>query len=130
METSAHSVLYFIYGFAQGWLTPLLAVAISVIYFMAAPKTQSVVLRFVASAHGLSIAALFMGALFVHRSGNANPRFGEPFLLLSLLPLALIGGSFFLYRGKKLVHLLQIPNLLCLLWTVFVGSMAVTGNWL
>lgn len=130
MEATDQNILTFLFAFAQGWLTPFMTTVISIVYFTTSPRTQSILPRLLASAHGLSIAVLYLCALSVHWVGKASPDYEMPFYFLSLLPLFLIIGSFFLFRGRKLIHLLQIPNLLCLLWTFFVGSMAVTGNWL
>jgi Ni,Fe-hydrogenase I cytochrome b subunit len=60
----------------------------------------------------------------------ATPRLATPFLVLLLLPLSLIVDSFFLFRGRRIFHWLQVLNILCLIWTGFVGGMAVTGHWL
>jgi hypothetical protein len=49
---------------------------------------------------------------------------------LLLVPATLIAASFFLYKGPKSLHWLQLINIACLLWTGFVGGMAVTGDWL
>jgi 4-hydroxybenzoate polyprenyltransferase len=54
----------------------------------------------------------------------------RPFALASVLPVALIVFSFIRFRGQRTVHFLQTVNLLCFIWTLFVGSMAVTGDWL
>ena len=50
--------------------------------------------------------------------------------MLLLVPFASIIASFFLFRGPKLIHLLQLVNVLLLLWTGVVGGIAVTvGGW-
>ena len=115
MNSAGHSFIQSILGFAQGWLAPILAVAISIVYFRASPKTQALVLRLVASAHGVSIALLYFGALSFLWRAKADPALETAFFLISLIPVALIGVSFAFYRGGKLVHFLQIPNALCLL---------------
>jgi len=107
-------------------LPPLLAVAISVIYFMTSPRGEPVARRLLASAHGVIIAVLYVGAIYIWLSGNSQREFGTPFLLLLLVPFAAIIASFFFFRGPKLIHLLQLVNILLLLWTGVVGGVAVT----
>lgn len=114
----------------QFWLAPLVALAISILFFLASPKEQGLARRCAASAHGLSIAALFFGAMQFHWSGAFHPAYQRPFGYMALLPLALIVLSFFYFRGAKSFHFLHIFSILCLAWVFFIGSMAVTGNWL
>jgi hypothetical protein len=130
METAEPSILIVLFGFAQSLLVPLLAAGVSGIYFFTSPKAQPIGSRIAASAHGLTIAAIYFLAMTVFWADKAQPMYGGPFVLLLLLPILLAVLSFFLYKGHKTVHLLQILNLLCLAWTFFIGGMAVTGQWL
>jgi hypothetical protein len=109
---------------------PLLAVAISAIYFMTSPRSEPVARRLLASAHGAVIAVIYVGAISIWLSGDSQRGFGTPFLLLLLAPLASIIASFFFYRGPKLIHLLQLVNIVLLVWTGVVGSIVVSvGGW-
>jgi hypothetical protein len=118
------------------WLTwssyvlvaPALAAAVSGVYFVASPRAEPLRNRILASAHGATIALLYVLAWIVLISGQSNLRLGTPFSFLLLLPLFLIIVSFFFYRGRKVVHWLQIINVVCLLWTGFTGIMLVTGE--
>jgi hypothetical protein len=130
METTDPNILISLFGFAQSLLAPLLAAGVSVIYFFNSPRTQPIGHRIAASAHGLSISAIYFLAMTVFWANKAQPMYGGPFILLLLLPILLAILSFFLYKGRKTVHLLQVVNLLCLAWTFFIGGMAVTGQWL
>ena len=130
MESTSLSIVAVLFGWAQGLLAPVLALAISVIYFISSPRSEPVARRLLASAHGAVITTLYMGAMAIFWAQKANPQFITPFLLLLPVPLVLIVVSFFIYRGRKAIHFLQLLNLLCLGWTFFVGSMAVTGDWL
>ena len=130
MEATSSNFLAALSGWAQGLLAPLLALGISGVYFLTSPKSESLIKRLLASAHGVAIAILYMAAMIVFWSHKANESFGTPYLLSLSVPLILIVVSFFAYRGRKAIHLLQVLNLLCLAWTLFIGSMAVTGNWL
>jgi hypothetical protein len=109
-------------------LAPMLAVAISGVYFVASPRAQPTRDRILASAHGVAMALLYVVAWIALLSGQSNPRLGTPFGFSLLLPLCLIILSFFFYRARKVVHCLQIINVVCLLWTGFAGGMLITGE--
>ena len=130
MESSVSHVLSVASAIIQGVLAPLLAISISIAYYRASPRAEPLFKRIVASAHGVTIALLYVIAILVWRVGMATPRLATPFLVLLLLPLSLIVASFFLFRGRRIFHWLQVFNFLCLIWTGFVGGMAVTGDWL
>lgn len=130
MESVPQGIVGAVFAWSQWMLAPILALGISAVYFFTSPKTEVLSKRLLASAHGLAITLLYAAAMVVFRTNSANPKFGGPFLLSLMIPLLLIVVSFFVYRGIKAVHWLQLLNLLCLGWTYFIGSMAVTGNWL
>lgn len=130
MESTSLNIIAVLFGWAQGLLAPILALVISVVYFISSPRAEPLPKRILASAHGAVITAIYMGAMTVFLAQKANPKFITPFLFSLLVPLLLIAVSFFVYRGRKTVHFLQLLNLLCLGWTFFIGSMAVTGDWL
>jgi hypothetical protein len=54
------------------------------------------------------------------------PRPNHPFAVLVIVPVSLTLISFFVYRGPKVVHWLQVPGTACLLWTGFARAMPVT----
>lgn len=116
--------------FLEFWGAPIFSVLVSGIYFRSSPSSVPLRMRLFASAHGIAIASLYFVAMGIWRSGTSRASYGIPFLCLLTIPLVLIGVSFFCFRGSRLLHLLQIVNLLCLVWTAFIGSMAVTGDWL
>ena len=130
MESTSQSIIIVLSAWAQGMLAPVLALSVSAVYFFTSPKTEVLSKRLLASAHGLSIAALYLVAMTIFWANSAHPKFQVPFLFSLAIPALLIGTSFFVYRGSKTVHFLQLLNLLCLGWTFFIGSMAVTGRWL
>jgi hypothetical protein len=118
------------------WLTwsgyvlvaPVLAAAISGVYFVVSPRTQPLRSRILASAHGVTIALLYAAAWMVLISGQSSLWLGNLFAFSLLLPLSLIIISFFFYQGPKSVHWLQVINVACLLWTGVTGIMLVTGE--
>jgi hypothetical protein len=109
----------------------LVMVAISIAYFWLGRREPSLVTRILVSAHGVFAAALYLGALGLWEVTRAyRPWAGWPFLLLHLIPIASIIYALFRFSGPKLLHLSQIANLGCMVYTYFVGGMAVTGDWL
>ena len=111
-------------------LVPAMAFAVSAAYVYASPPATSVGHTLVTSAHGASIASIYLAAMSVFWTNRANPEFQKPFLTALLVPVILIIVSLVAFRGRKSIHFLQIFNVLFLAWTFFIGSMAVTGNWL
>ena len=118
------------FGLAQFWFAPMVALAISAVYFVTSPKNQPMAQRFAASGHGAVICILYLTAMACWILGVSKRSYGFPFAVLLLFPVLLMGLSFFLYRGPRFVHGFQVLNLLCLAWTFFIGGMAVTGDWL
>jgi hypothetical protein len=112
------------------WLwAPLVAAAVSVVYFQSSKSSRRFE-RFATSIHGALLAVLYFGALGIHSLGLANPMLGKAFWLSLLVPCGLALYAMARFSGNKQVHFLQLANLLAALWIWFVGTMAVTGNWL
>ena len=130
MQSEVPSVLNAAFAIAQFWFAPILALATSAIYFATSPPNQKLSWKLGASAHGASIAALYVAALVVNEIGSPSPSYGTPFTISLLIPCGLILLSLNLYKGRKSVHVLQLINIVCIAWTFFIGSMAITGNWL
>ena len=102
----------------------------SVIYFRVSPAEAPLANRIGSSAHGLFIALLHLGALYIAAEQLHGDRFGIPFVVLCFIGVVLIGYSFWSFRGNKHVHWLQVINVLWLFGLLFLGGMAVTGRWL
>ena len=97
------------------------AVLISVAYFLSSDPKQSFARRVLASTHGITIALLYLGAWMVNLTQYANDKWARPFAGLMVIPLGLRATAFVAFRGRKMVHLLQLPLLLCLLWVWLRG---------
>jgi heme/copper-type cytochrome/quinol oxidase subunit 4 len=111
-----------IFGSGYTLMVPLSALAVSVAYYRNSPTTQPVLLRLLASAHGVSIALLWSLMLFwIAQSQDAAWRL-TAFECLLLLPVALIIVSFFVFQGPRKVHLLQAVNLGSLIYVGLVGA--------
>jgi hypothetical protein len=101
-----------------------------VYYFFDFEETQHRV-RILVSAHGALGALLYVVALFVWDvSPNHRPWAAWPYALLFLLPLASIVYSFVRFRGPKWLHVIQLANLWAFPYALFIGGMAITGDWL
>jgi hypothetical protein len=124
------SAASYVAAWTQWLLAPLLATIVSIIYYRAALPSLSQLQKVLLSAHGICIAVLYMSAMLVFWMGLSKEVYATPFLFSLLVPVGLGMFSLFKYQGHKVVHWLQLLNMLCLAWTAFIGIMAVTGNWL
>jgi hypothetical protein len=111
-------------------LAPVVALGISVLYYVASPVTVPMSMRILTSAHGAAITAIYLTAMAVAVSGHSNPRYGTAFSLALAIPVLLMLISLVMFKGKKGVHLLLVINIVCLLWSGLLGAMAVTGDWM
>ena len=117
--------------FLQWYASPFIMIGVSAAYFFADRRRPAYGSRLLSSAHGLIGAMLYFGALELWAmSPTYRPWLGWPYAALFLIPLSLIVVSFLKFQGPKLVHVLQIPNVLALFWACGVGGMAATGDWL
>jgi hypothetical protein len=82
------------------------------------------------SAHGLTIATLYLGAIAVGQVGASKVKYGAPFAIAFLIPLVLMVYAIITFPGRRSVHWLQLLNLVALFWSAFIGTMAITGDWL
>ena len=129
MEASVPNAVAGVLSLAFLYLAPILAVSISAVYFYTSPHTEPLFRRIVASAHGATIALLYIASMCVYWFDLGRVDYGSKFAILLLIPAVLIVVSFFLFRGRKSIHGLQMINFLCLIWTGYVGPMAVAGIW-
>jgi hypothetical protein len=112
------------------WLwAPMLAAGISFIYYQNS-RNNRVAGRLLVSMHGASLASLYVVALLVHGLNASRPALGYVFWGAFAVPALLVIVSIARYKGNGVIHLLQLANLLAAAWVFFVGTMAVTGNWL
>lgn len=117
-------------GLPQLYAAPIVMMLISALYFFASSRDLSLWSRLLTSAHGLVAAMLTMAAMVLYASSKSRPIYGMPFLLLYFVPLGLVVASLWAYKGPKVVHVLQGPNVGAMAWSAFTGGMAVTGDWL
>ena len=105
--------------------------AVSVAYFISDEAEGNRLIRVLVSIHGAAAAALYLSALAVWGFTRAwRPWAASPFLALYLVPVFSILFALARFKGPKLLHLVQIPNLACMAYTLFIGGMAITGDWL
>lgn len=106
---------------------PVVASLVSAAYFLCSKSEAPIFQRIVTSMHGATIALLYLVALVVDATRCSHPQRGFPFTLAIMLSVALIVIALLRYPGRKHLHWLQIPNLVCLVWTAFMGRMMITG---
>lgn len=111
---------------------PALLLIVSILYFVLDRRDTPMRLRLATSSHGAIAFVLFLvgylvGALL---RGGYRPYLAWPYLLSFLVPLCFAFYALWKYRGPRLLHVLQGPNIAAMLWVMFVGGMAITGDWL
>jgi hypothetical protein len=117
-------------GAAIVWIVlAAIPAATSVVYFLFPPATP-LAQRLLVSAHGLYIAALYLGALVIGALQLHQRAYGPFFQALCVAAVGLIVHAVYAFQGNKKIHWLQVLNVLWLIATFLVGTMAVTGEWL
>lgn len=114
---------------AQWAWAPVIAASISALYFRharALPAWQ----RVLGSVHGVLLALLYAGALLIGASGLSAPSLAYPFWAALVLPLVSAALGFTWVRRPGAIHGSLLALLACAAWTFFIGTMAVTGQWL
>ena len=100
---------------------------VSIVYLLFAPQHQPLLMRWATCAHGASLSALWMAAVFISFfSVNAQWNWSI-FGPLCLLPAALMLYSLWKYAGTGWLHLLQLINTIWLLAFVVIGHMPAAG---
>lgn len=108
---------------------PVLAVLVSAVYYRQAvflPLRQ----RVAVSAHGALLALLYGTAFLVAATGASNAQLAIPFWISFLLPIVSILFALARFGGNRAIHLLQLVVAACAFWVLFIGTMAITGEWL
>jgi hypothetical protein len=108
-------------------LPAFFAALLSIAYFCAAAPGQTLLRRAAASAHGVTIAVLYLAAWLIYSTHHADGAWAAPFAASMFVPLGLMVMSPFIFRGNALVHLLLLPNVFCLVWVWLRGTVVITG---
>jgi hypothetical protein len=112
-------------------LPPLLMIGISAAYFGMQRTGAMWPTRVFVSLHGLSATILYFSAMAAWAIvPTYRPWALVPFAVMYLIPLASIVYSFFRFDGPRTLHLLQVINIGCMLLSLLIGAMAITGQWL
>jgi len=122
--------MVFLLSLVQIYAAPIVMAGISAAYFVADHSDMTLNHRILTSAHGATAAVLNVVALGIWITGLSKLSYSAPFLWLHAVPVTLIVVSLVSYRGPKWIHILQLPNLVAMFWGLFVGSMAITNDWL
>ena len=105
-------------------------VFVSIMYFRASAIGTPLALRVFAASHGAVAALIYLAGMAVWLFDRPRLAYGTPYAAAFTVPVLLVLLSLFLFRGPARTHLLQLLNVPAMLWAVFVGSMAITGEWL
>ena len=122
--------MVFLLSLVQIYAAPIVMAGISAAYFVADHSNTTLNHRILTSAHGAAAAILNVVALAIWIAGRSQLSYSVPYLWLHAVPVALIVVLLVAYRGPKWIHILQLPNLVAMFWGLFVGSMAITNDWL
>ena len=119
-------------AYAQWWAAPIVLLGVSGTYFALGSPGQPLSRRLIASSHGAVGLLLYLVAfaLMWHDPQGYRPQLAGTYAFLFLVPIAFIVVALLIFDGPRWVHILQVPNVLALLWAYFVGGMAITGDWL
>jgi type VI protein secretion system component VasK len=102
-----------------------LSAVVSTVYFMKSPTSTSLGRRCLVSAHGLSIVAIYLIGLTVLASdSHPDLTIWQRAIFGSLVvPVALVCVSLKLYEGPKMIHALQVVNVVNVLLVAFLTFM-------
>lgn len=113
------------------YLPALVMCAVSGVYYACDIREPRRSVRLMVSAHGVVGALLYLGALlFWYLSPTYRPWATLPFLLAFVLPLSSIVFSLLRFKGPRVLHLTQFLNLGAMVYALFIGGMAISGDWL
>jgi hypothetical protein len=107
------------------FLQPFAGAYVSWTYFHASPRSQSIFIRLIVSAHGALLAATHLLAAVLVVLGATIPSMFQFLVSIVCISIGSIFISFVLYRGSKSKHLLQIINFLGLPGTYFLVGATV-----
>jgi hypothetical protein len=103
--------------------------AISCIYFLRANEL-TLSRRLLVSCHGALVALLYTTALLVSALGFSRHALAVPFWLLFFLPAASVFLALRWVQAPGTLHFLLLALAAAAVWSWFIGTMAVTGEWL
>ena len=107
----------------------IVPVLIGILYFLRSGDMAKVP-RIAVSVAGPLISFLYLVSLAIGLQGYGNAKFTQAFSASLIVPCLLILHSLVQYRGPKKIHTLQTLNVLALIDTYLIGTMAITDTWL
>jgi hypothetical protein len=100
---------------------------VGLLYLLCSYRSAPIGQRLLAAAYGPSSAVFFLAALFVPQP--AWPKHFPLYLLLQLVPLALLALSLRFFPGPRWVHWVLVPlALACLAWQAAWGHTLIHGK--
>lgn len=86
--------------------------------------------RIAVSVAGPLISFLYLMSLTIGLRGYGNLKFAQVFFVALIVPCIFVLYALVKYRGPKKIHALQVLNVLALIDSYFIGTMAISDNWL
>lgn len=122
-------MLFQLFGVFVIWiLAPLIMCSVSLVYFLVDDKSGPFQTCLLSSMHGFLGSLVFLVAFVIAFIGSPSPGLREPYLLLWLAPVVLIGVSLWRFNGPGRTHLLLVPLLGAMCWGVVVSYTLVGGG--
>ena len=105
---------------------------ISSITYFTLSKNSSVKIKLLISSHGFLLVFASLFAVFISSITTTENFKVEYYSFLALLILAVSSIFYTLkyYKGKHIIHLFQIINLLSVFAYWFIGGMTISHDWL
>jgi hypothetical protein len=106
------------------------SIFVSVIYWVKDTNKPSI--RFFISLHSILLLLTLIGVMYVglELKIHNNLYFYSCFLILLLISLISAAYNIACFTGTKLYHLLHLWNLFAFSLTLFIGTMALSNDWL
>jgi len=103
----------------------VIALLISAAYFFASPTSESIATRIAVSAPGIAIALLYFSVVFL--SAHPAAAYGIPFMSSCLAAVLLVFFSLWKFKGRRILHVLQLFNVLALFLIFILGIGPITS---
>ena len=105
---------------------------ISSITYFALSKNNNIKIKLLISSHGFLLVFASLFAVFISSTTTTENFKAEyySFLVLLILAVSSIFYTLKYYKGKNIIHLFQIFNLLSVFAYWFIGGMTISHDWL
>ena len=106
----------------------ILSISVTAIFWF---KDSNIGFKHIAvSVHSTLLLLIIGGSLIFGYNGITSDSYLLPLYIFLAVPIISVIFSLIYFTGSKWWHLMHIWNVFALIWTLFIGSMSVTGDWL